>query len=115
MKPFVEKYETARRCGVRLEVEKLVKILQSDDEDRLQQVFGDKQDLLQQYLEDAEERKRNGITEEPRRKRQKKVHEEEVQPEEEETYEEEQPIEVAEVDYHAQEAHEHTDYEYYYH
>ena len=65
----VDKYPTARKTGARISIEKLVDILQGEEENRFEQVFGESSSLLSGFLEAAEERRRNGIVEQPRRKR----------------------------------------------
>lgn len=64
----VDKYPTARKAGARVSVEKLVDILQGEEENRFEQVFGEYSNLLSGFLEAAEERRRNGIVEQPRRR-----------------------------------------------
>ena len=54
-------------------------ILQGDDEDRLEQVFGGNVDMLHKFLEAAEERDRNGIVEGPQWQRQQRVDEEKTE------------------------------------
>lgn len=53
----MDNYEAARRSGARIQIEKLVNILNGDDEDKYDQVFGENGHLLSTFLEAAEERK----------------------------------------------------------
>mmetsp|Transcript_21302 Transcript_21302/g.39131 ORF Transcript_21302/g.39131 Transcript_21302/m.39131 type:complete len:292 (+) Transcript_21302:85-960(+) len=57
----IDKYQNARLSGARLETEKLVNILNGEEEDRFVQVFGVCSSLLPEFLSAAEERVRNGI------------------------------------------------------
>jgi len=61
----VENYPSARRSGARLQIEKLVSLL-GEDEDRLEEVFGENSSLLKDFLEAAKERRRHGVVEKPR-------------------------------------------------
>lgn len=92
----MDNYEAARRSGARIQIEKLVNILNGDDEDKYDQVFGENGHLLSTFLEAAEERRRNGIVEKPRSYKKRKRNENEVVAEEavldeEEEEEEEEP------------------------
>mmetsp|Transcript_25653 Transcript_25653/g.46428 ORF Transcript_25653/g.46428 Transcript_25653/m.46428 type:complete len:350 (+) Transcript_25653:1240-2289(+) len=119
----VENYEIARKSGARLEIEKLVNILQGDDEDRFEQVFQENSVRLPDFLEAAEERKRHGVVEKPRARSAKRrrnedtmdmISDEEHQPASKQPYraegvveQEELPI-PDEVHFQAQVAYEHN-------
>ncbi|KAL7446733.1 hypothetical protein ACHAXM_011591 [Skeletonema potamos] len=53
-------WNTAQRRGARIQTEQLVNILEGDDEDKLEQVFGEYSVLLPEFLRKAEERERKG-------------------------------------------------------
>ena len=65
----VDTYTNARRMGSRLKIEEFVNTLRGQEENRFEQVFGEKATLLEGFLEAAAERRRNGIVENPRKPR----------------------------------------------
>ncbi|EJK77990.1 hypothetical protein THAOC_00138 [Thalassiosira oceanica] len=83
MKQKIKGYEGARRTGSRVEIERLLGILSGDDEDRLEQVFGENCDLLVDYLKAAEGRGPDWTEERTVRRKRKRAEEEKVQTEEE--------------------------------
>lgn len=60
-------WDTAQRRGARIQTEQLIGILEGDDPDKFEQVFGENASLLPQFLKNAEERERNGIPSDKRR------------------------------------------------
>lgn len=55
-------WDTAQRRGARIQTEQLIGILEGDDADKLEQVFGENSALLPEFLRNAEERERNGTS-----------------------------------------------------
>jgi hypothetical protein len=55
-------WETAQRRGARIQTEQLIDVLEGDDGDKLEQVFGDNYTLLPEFLRNAEEREKNGTS-----------------------------------------------------
>ena len=91
MKQKIKAYDGARRTGSRVEIERLLGILRGDDEDRLEQVFGENCVLLADYLQVAEGRGPDWTEEKTVRRKRKRVEEEEKAEEEDESDEEEEP------------------------
>ena len=71
----VKTYDTALKSWARPHIEKLVNILEGEDEDRFEQVFGECSHLLSEFLEEANERMASGIIEKPLRAGAKRTNE----------------------------------------
>ena len=67
-------WDTAQRRGARIQTEQLIGILEGDEADKLQQVFGDNSSMLPEFLSNAEERERNGTSPDKSRGRAKRPH-----------------------------------------
>jgi hypothetical protein len=73
-------FDSARKVGAKNQIEKLVGMLKSDAEDRLEQVFGECSSLLAGFLQAAEERERNCGTERPKQLRKRSSKEADLAP-----------------------------------
>mmetsp|Transcript_15669 Transcript_15669/g.25752 ORF Transcript_15669/g.25752 Transcript_15669/m.25752 type:complete len:694 (-) Transcript_15669:60-2141(-) len=65
-------WDTAQRRGARIQTEQLIGILEGDDPDKFEQVFGENAVLLPEFLKNAEERERNGTSPDKTRGRAKR-------------------------------------------
>ncbi len=67
-------WDTAQRRGARIQTEQLIGILEGDDPDKFEQVFGENAVLLPEFLRNAEERERTGTSPDKSRGRTKRTY-----------------------------------------
>jgi len=76
----IKNFDTSLKMWARPNIQKMVSILEGEDEDRFDQVFGESSHLLPVFLEESNERMESGVYEKPLRPEGKREHQEIMDP-----------------------------------